>query len=86
MMFHQAARVGTAQTLGTKSVTNGVFDAADVVFSAVTGDPTEAVIIYKEGAGEATSPLIAYTEGSITPNGGDITVQWDSGSSKIFAL
>lgn len=81
-----AARVGTAQTLGTKSVTDGVFDAADVTFSSVTGDATEAVIIYKEGGTEGTSPLIAYIDGNVTPNGGNITVAWDAGASKIFAL
>lgn len=81
-----AARVGTAQTLANKSTTGGVFDADDAVFTSVTGDPTEAVIIYKEGGTEATSPLIAYIEGSVTPNGGNITVQWDSGANKIFAL
>jgi hypothetical protein len=81
-----AARVGTAQTLASKTITGGVFDAADVTFSSVTGDPTEAVIIYKDTGTESTSPLIAYIEGSVTPNGGDITVQWDSGSNKIFAL
>lgn len=81
-----AARVGTPQTLGSKTVTNGVFDAADVVFPGVTGDPTEAVIIYKDTEVEGTSPLIAYIEGAVTPNGGDITVQWDSGANKIFAL
>lgn len=81
-----AARVGTAQTLGSKTVTNGIFDAADATFTAVTGDGTEAVIIYKEGGTEATSPLIAYIEGSVTPNGGDITIQWDNTTNKIFAL
>ena len=81
-----AARVGTAQTLANKTVTGGVFDADDVTFSSVTGDPTEAVIIFKDTGTESTSPLIAYIEGSVTPNGGNITVQWDSGSNKIFAL
>ena len=35
--------VGTAGTIGaTKSVTNGVFDGADVTFTAVTGNSVEA--------------------------------------------
>ena len=79
-----AARVGTAQTLGSKTVTNGTFDAADATFTSVTGDPTEAVVIYKEGGTEATSPLIAYVEGAVTPNGGNIAVQWAAGG--IFSL
>lgn len=83
----EASRVGTAQTLGSKSITGGVFDAADVTFSSVTGDATEAVVIFKvAGGAESADPLIAYIEGSVTPNGGDIVVQWDNGANKIFAL
>lgn len=81
-----AARVGTPQALASKTITGGVFDAADVVFTAVTGDRTEAVLIYKDTETESTSSLIAWIEGSVTPNGGNITVQWDSGANKIFAL
>lgn len=83
------ARVATA-TLGTKSVTGGAFDAADVTFSAVTGDPSEALIIYKDTGVEGTSPLIMYIDTAtglgVTPNGGDITVTWDNGTNKIFKI
>lgn len=79
--------VGTPQTLGSKSVTDGVFDAADVTFTAVSGASVEALVVYKDTGSAATSPLIAYIDGiSVTPNGGDITVAWDNGSNKIFAL
>lgn len=82
-----AARVGTAQALANKSIIAGVFDADDVTFTSVTGDGTEAVLIYKEGGTEATSPLIAWIEGTVTPNGGDIVVQWGNVAGvKIFAL
>lgn len=85
-----AAIVGTAQTLGTKTSTAGVADAADVVFSAVSGDVCEALIIYKDTGSAATSPLIAYIDTAtglpVTPNGGDINVTWDSGANKIFKL
>ena len=83
------ARVATA-TLGTKSVTGGAFDAADVTFSAVTGDPSEALVIYKDTGTESTSALIMYIDTAtglgVTPNGGDITVTWDSGANKIFKI
>lgn len=81
------ARVGTAQTLASKTVTSGVADAADVTFTAVTGDPVEAIVIWKDTGSEATSRLIAYIDGiSVTPNGGNITVAWDAGASRIFKL
>ncbi len=84
------ARVGTAQTLGSKTTTAGVFDAADVTFPSVSGDQCEAILIYKDTGTEGTSPLIAYIDSAtglpVTPNGGDIQIQWDNGSNKIFKL
>lgn len=84
------ARVGTPQTLGTKSTTAGVFDAADVTFSSVSGDQCEAILIYKDTGTEGTSQLIAYIDSAtglpVTPNGGDIQIQWDNGPNKIFKL
>lgn len=81
--------VGTAQTLGSKTFTNGVFDAADSSFTAVTGNTVEALVIYVDTGNAATSPLIAYIDTGVTglpvtPNGGDINVTWNA--SGIFAL
>lgn len=82
--------VGTAATIGaTKSVTNGVFDGADVTYSAVSGNTAEAVVIYIDTGVAGTSRLVAYLDSNITnlpvtPNGGDITIAWNA--SGIFAL
>lgn len=85
-----AARVATSGSLGSKTSTAGVADAADVTFTAVTGDVSEAIVIYKHTGTETTSQLIAYIDSAtglpVTPNGGDITVAWDNGSNKIFKL
>lgn len=83
--------LNTAQTLGTKTVTLGVFDAADILFSAVTaGSTAKAVVLYKDTGSNSTSPLIAYidtiTGFPLATNGGDIQIIWDSGANKIFAL
>lgn len=83
------ASIGTPQTLGTKTVTNGVFDAADVTFTSVTGASIEALIIYKDTGTTTTSSLIAYIDVvasglPVTPNGGNITVTFNV--SGIFAL
>lgn len=84
------ARVATSGNLGTKTTTLGVADAADVTFSTVTGDQSEALVIYKDSGSASTSPLIAIlttaTGLPVTPSGGDITVEWDSGANKIFKL
>lgn len=81
--------VGTAQTIGTKTFTNGVFDGADVTFPAVTGSPAEALVIYIDTGTAGTSPLVAYLDTGVTglpvtPNGGDIITAWNA--SGIFAL
>lgn len=74
----------------SKTVTNGVFDAADVTFTAAAGDPCESIIVFKDTGVVGTSPLIAYIDTAtglpVTLNGGDVTVMWDNGSNKIFAL
>lgn len=78
--------------LTNKAITNGVFDADDATFTSVTGANCEALIIYhtdSEG-GNTSSRLIAYIDTAtglpILPNGGDITVRFSTGASKIFAL
>src|SRR3990172_7609880 len=86
-----AARVGTSGAFASKTFTAGVFDAADVTVSSVTGDPFESIVIYNNTPGtEATKDLIAFIDTATglptTPNGGDITVQWDAGANRIFKL
>lgn len=85
-----AARVATSSALTSKTKVDGVADAADITFSAVSGDVSEAIVIYQDTGVESTSRLIAYfdtmTGLPVTPNGGDITVVWDSGANKIFKL
>ncbi len=79
--------VATSGNFAGKSVTLGVFDATDITLSSVTGDPCEALVIYKDSGVSGTSPLLAYVDGfSVTPNGGNITIVWGSGANKIFAL
>ena len=85
-----AARVATSGNFATKTSTAGVADAADVTLSAVSGDQSEALVIYRDSGAEGTSELIAYIDTAtglpVTPSGGDITIQWDSGANKIFKL
>ncbi len=80
------SRIATA-TLANTTVTNGIADCDDIVFSAVSGDDIGALVIYKDTGTESTSALIAYIEaGPVTPNGTDITFVVDSGPNKLFKL
>ena len=85
-----AGTVGTPQTLASKTVTAGVFDAADITYTAVTGAQCEYIVIYKDTGTPSTSALIALIDTAtnlpVTPNGGDISVTWDNGANKIFKL
>lgn len=82
--------VATSGNFTSKTVTAGVADAADVTYTAVSGSSVEAIVIYKWSGVSSTSRLIAYIDTGtglpVTPNGGDITVQWSSGANRIFKL
>jgi hypothetical protein len=77
-----AGRVATSANLASKTTTLGSADAADVTFSSVTGDISEALVIYQDTGTAGTSRLIAYIDTAtglpVTPNGGDIQVQWSA--------
>ena len=86
-----AAVLSTAQTLASKTLTGGVFDAADAVYTAVSaGDTASYVVLYKDTGVAGTSPLLWFVDTAtgipMATNGGDITVQWDGGAYKIFSL
>lgn len=85
-----AGIVATSGALAGKTVTAGVADANDVTLTAVTGDPSEYLVIYKDTGSSATSRLIALIDTAtglpITPNGADINIVWSSGANKIFKL
>lgn len=83
------AVVGTPVTMTSKTATDGVFDAADVTFTSISGNSIEALVIYKDTGTAATSSLVAYIDFvasglPVTPNGGNITVSFNA--SGIFAL
>ena len=84
------SRISTSGNLASKTVVAGVADAADIVFTAVTGATVEAIVLYKDTGTAGTSRLIAYIDTAtglpLTPNGGDVTIAWDNGTNKIFKL
>ena len=75
----------------TNSSAAGVADAADITFTTVTGNESGALVIYQHTGSDATAGLIAYIDTAsaglpITPNGADITITWDGGANKVFAI
>jgi hypothetical protein len=80
---------GDGVALGSKTVTDGVFDAADATLTAVTGDVSEFVLLYiDDGSADATSRLLALIDTAtglaITPSGGNIVITWHADG--IFEL
>jgi len=84
-----AGRVASSANLASKTFTNGIFDSADPSFATVTGDQSEALILYIDTGTPSTSRLIAFYDAGvtglpITPNGGDINITVNA--SGWFAL
>jgi hypothetical protein len=86
------ARVATSAALAGTTVSARVFDATDTLFDAVpTGDPCEALVLFRDTGDPATSPLVIYVDAFIsgmpvTPNGGDIPITWANTGTKIGKL
>ena len=72
-----AAKVAESASLGSKTCTNGTFDTADFTWTAVTGDQSEAIILWDDTV--TNDRLVAFYDTGITgmpvtPVGGDIQV------------
>lgn len=89
----------TSSALTSKTVTNGVADAADVTFSAVASNASgHSLLVFQSSAvtggadvAATAQRVILYldtgTNLPITPNGGDITVAWsNTAGTLIFKL
>ncbi len=84
------ARIAISGNFAGKTSTDGTADANDVTVSTVSGAQFESVVIFFDSTVESTSTLIVFIDTAtglpLTPNGGDITVVWDSGTDRIFTL
>lgn len=84
------ARTATTSVLSRTVTANGACDAADTVFSAVSGASVEAIVLYKDTGTAATSQLIAYfdtlTGLPFTPIGLSVTLTWANDTNAIFRL
>jgi hypothetical protein len=82
--------IAQSGTFSSLSASLGTADAANETVSSVTGAQFAYVTIYSFITNAAASPLIMNIDTATglpcTPNGGNIVVQWDSGTNKIFTL
>lgn len=80
--------LGTKVANGGDGASPGCFDAADATFAAVAaGALIDCLAVFKDTGSPATSNLLFYVDGfSVTPNGGDITIQWQNSIPWIAKL
>jgi hypothetical protein len=85
------SRVVVSPNFASKTVTGGTFNAADTTFTAASGDPVEAIVLFVDSGDAATSQLICFIDTvngpaplSVTLNGGDVVIEWAAGG--IFSL
>lgn len=79
--------VMTNTVIATSSGATIKWDADDVTFTSVTGDPAEQILVWNDSAGANTTDILVCKFGTatglpVTPNGGNIVVQWNA--SGIF--
>jgi len=89
-LLAQVTPLAGCPILGLKTDTLGVQNASGATFGVVSGATCGALVIFKNTGTQGTSPLIAYIDTAtglpVAPNGGPISVLWDTGANKIFKL
>jgi hypothetical protein len=83
-----AAAVGTPVEITSPTFVDGVLDGANVTLTSVTGDQSEAVIVFLDTGVAGTSPLVCFIDSGtglpVTPNGGNITITWNGSGICAF--
>lgn len=83
---------GRSAALGSKTVTDGIADAADTSLTATAAAASNAYVIFQHTGSDATARLIAYidtvTSGlPFTPSASQtVNITFDNGANKIFKL
>ena len=85
--------VAAANIMNRSVDATGACDADDTVFASVSGAQITAVLVVQDkgyGLDPADAHLIAHYDTGVgfpyTPQGGNITVQWDNSTNKVFRL
>jgi hypothetical protein len=86
-----AVENGRSVALGSKTVTDGIANAAATSLTATSAVACNALIIFYHTGSDATARLIAYIDTAtglpFTPAAGQtVNITWDTGANKIFKL
>jgi hypothetical protein len=88
---------GTSAALGSKTVTNGVFDAADTTITTTASAVDHGILLFQSSAVTGGADVAAgsqrviawYDTGTslpIQPGTGSTPVTWDNGTNKILKI
>lgn len=83
---------GRSAALASKTVTDGVADAADTSLTATAAVASNALVLFQHTGSDATARLIAYIDTPsaglpFTPSAGQtVNIAWDNGANRIFKL
>lgn len=84
------AIVATSGNLASKTDSGGTLDAANLVFSSVSGSTVTQFAMYTDTGSGSTSPLMFLWDTAVNlpvvPNGGNITIQWAGSPNYIATL
>jgi hypothetical protein len=82
--------VAASGNLASKTNVGGTMDAANTVFSSVSGSTATQFPMWKDTGTSSTSPLMflwdTATNLPVNPNGGNITIQWAGSPNYIATL
>lgn len=85
--------VFTSDPVTGKDATDGIADCDDLTVVSVSGNDVEALIFAADSGVDATSPVICVLGRTatsvlitVTPDGGNILINWPNGATKIFRL
>lgn len=84
------ARLSLTGPLTGKTATSGTARADNITVGPVYGPIVGALVVYHDSGTESTSELVAYFDSAhglpVNPQGGLVTIHWDTGPNGIFTI
>lgn len=79
---------GRSAALGSKTIANGLFDAADTTITATAAVACNKLIVFEHTGADATADLICCIDiTEFTPSASQVcNIVWDAGANRIFQI